>query len=59
MLLFYVSRLQTLMKMDTNDSKAPFSMAMLAMDMKDYVASEKYFKLAIKVRNCLHSLIIQ
>lgn len=38
------------MKRDKNDSKAPFSMAMLAMDMQDYIASEKYFKIAIKVQ---------
>lgn len=46
-----LSRFQLLMKRDKNDSKAPFSMAMLAMDMQDYIASEKYFKIAIKVQH--------
>ncbi|KAH3739013.1 protein O-mannosyl-transferase TMTC3-like isoform X2 [Dreissena polymorpha] len=43
-----IERFQFLMKKDANDSKAPFSYAMLSMDMGDFIAAEKYFKIAIK-----------
>ena len=32
-----------------NDSRAPFTLAMLAMDMRDFQAAEKYFKKSIEV----------
>lgn len=37
------------MKTKQNDSRPPFSMAMLAMDMQDFTAAEKYFKISIEV----------
>ena len=35
------------MKRSPNDTRAPFTLAMLSMDKQDFVAAEKYFKLAI------------
>ena len=46
-------RFQQLIKTRQNDSKAPFSLAMLAMDMQDFIAAEKYFKLALEVNMSL------
>lgn len=37
------------MKINVNDSRAPFTLAMLAMDMQDYLAAEKYFKKSVEV----------
>lgn len=52
-----VDRFQHLMKTKHNDSRAPFSLAMLAMDMQDFAAAEKYFKLAIEKEPSFKSAI--
>ena len=38
-----------MMKLHSNDSRAPFTLAMLAMDMRDFNAAETYFKKSIEV----------
>ncbi|XP_060558909.1 protein O-mannosyl-transferase TMTC3-like [Ruditapes philippinarum] len=43
-----VDRFQQLIKTRKNDSRAPFSLAMLAMDMQDFIAAEKYFKMSLE-----------
>ena len=40
-----------MMKMNVTESRAPFSLAMLAMDMGDYLAAEKYFKKSVEVKH--------
>ncbi|XP_046581370.1 protein O-mannosyl-transferase TMTC3-like isoform X2 [Haliotis rubra] len=43
-------RLKKLMEEDPEDSKIFFNLAMLAMDDKDFIAAEKYFKRALEIR---------
>lgn len=44
------------MKSKQNDSRPPFSMAMLAMDMQDFAAAEKYFKISIEVNRLCYAV---
>ncbi|XP_071112558.1 protein O-mannosyl-transferase TMTC3-like isoform X2 [Haliotis cracherodii] len=43
-------RLKKLLDADPEDSKIHFNLAMLAMDDKDFIAAEKYFKRALEIR---------
>ncbi|XP_052810856.1 protein O-mannosyl-transferase TMTC3-like isoform X2 [Mya arenaria] len=52
-----VERFKQLIKKQSNDSRPPFSLAMLMMDMGDFNAAEKYFKLAIKIEPTFKSAL--
>lgn len=52
-----IDRFNLLMKKDKNDSRPPFSLAMLAMDMNDFLAAEKYFKLALEIEPTFKSAL--
>ncbi|KAL4232814.1 Protein O-mannosyl-transferase tmtc3 [Mactra antiquata] len=52
-----VDRFKLLIKNQKNDSRPPFSLAMLAMDMQDYDAAEKYFKLSLEIEPTFKSAL--